>query len=237
MRQKFNKCIAVALLASAGLAALPAVADNLYTPQTRPRRVDDSSGYLTLTGNVIIGLGNLPPGAHGGLGNRIISVSTGPGSSGFIRAKTCVLSQTSSNDNRNTSYLRIATGPYYDGTFVYNLGSSGGVEDSTSANCYYDGVAGFTSSPVFNNYENQASTSNREYSGFYARTRYDTTQLDFLTGATKSLGSSYSSYEYVPCEVAPQSMACYETIVCPAGYVSYQGTCYPIDTGGSGGSG
>lgn len=61
MNKIFNKCFAVALLAANGFAALPAIADNLYTPQTRARRIDDSSGTFSLSGDVIIGQANLPP--------------------------------------------------------------------------------------------------------------------------------------------------------------------------------
>lgn len=215
MRQKLNKCIAGALLAAMALAALPAVADNLYTSQTRARRVDDSSGYLTLTGNVEISSTALPPGARGGLGNRIgVFSATGfDGAAGYVRAKACFFGTQRTNDNETVGRIDPVAGPYSDGTFVWSI-SANYRPDDMRANCYFDGAPGIFQAQTFKNYENTVTTSTREFIGapqYLARDKMASSQLNFLTGELKELAVSYGPYSYAPCEVDPSSAACYGT--------------------------
>ena len=202
------------------LSALSMSASALDYGILRPRSTVDSTGVPSLSG--------IPPrdpnasgSVGGGLGNRMGYFSVGPAQSGYVRASTCILSQVSGNTNRNTSYVRPIGGPYGDGTYVWMIGSSGGVEDPTSATCYFNGTAGVFNSPSFPNYDNNSvGPVTNEFSGYYIRTYQDYYHLDFLRGESQYAGRTYlTDYTYAPCTVDPASAACAATNpapICPA---------------------
>lgn len=103
------------------------------------------------------------------------------------------------------------------------------------ANCYFDGSAGVFSSVAFNNYENTNSSTRRTCTGFNCADYTTATQIDFVTGATKSLGSYYGAYTYSPCEAAPGSAECLaqtpppSVASCAAAGLGYS----PYDTNGN----
>lgn len=202
-----------------GLSALSMSASALDYGILRPRSTVDSTGVPSLNGIPPTPIG--PGSAGGGLGNRMGYFSVNPGKTGYVRASTCLLSQTSSNDNRNTSYVRPIAGPFNDGTYVWDIGSSGPVEDPTSATCYFNGTAGVFNSAAFPNYDNNsAGPVVNDISGYYVRTYQDYFHLDFVNGESQFAGRTYlTDYTYAPCTVDPASAACAATNpapICPA---------------------
>ena len=208
MSIKIFKLIATAFITVSCIGLIPAHADNLYTSKTRPRNVDDSVGVQKLFGVPALAFGENGANGSRGLGNRIINFAVGSGGGAYVRAVTCLLSATASNDNRNSPSVNIIGGPYSDGTYIYSLSNPGGSEDPIKMNCYFDGTAGYTTAAPFQNYENLTSSNYRSCSGNYCTTATSSNQLDFVTGQNKTLGTSNNGYAYTPCEVDENSGAC-----------------------------
>lgn len=189
MTKFFKPAMAIASLAFTLLFAAQAFADVGYGT-IRPRLIDDHTGGLELTGAPPRSQ-TAPIGSAGALGNRMGTFSVPPSGVGYIRAGQCFLSQTSGNTNRNTSRLDPVAGPYPDGTYVWQLASSGAVEDRTSARCYFNSATpGFFSMAAFGNGDN---VSNNEG----AWTTYDTTAyFPPATNVSADYPGAYYDYDY-----------------------------------------
>lgn len=211
MKSRLFTFIAIALTAMSCLTMLPAQADNLYTSKTRPRNVDDSVGVQTLFGKFDIAPD--PRSSSSGLGNRIgifqlQARNPADRETSYVRAKICLYSSQRTNDNETVGRVEPVAGPYPDGTFIWAIGANYR-PDEMRANCYFDGSAGIFRSEAFTNYENIASSTRRTCMGFNCADYTTSTQTDFVTGATKSLGSNYGAFTYSPCEAAPGSAECF----------------------------